>query len=590
MNGRVVWLCGILQGFCLALLCDVAWGEGHDAAKLLPRSTVLYAEWSRPGETLERILDHPLTREIRSLPEFREATESADYRRAYFVMRLLEGQLGMPVRDMWSAVTGNGIALAVDGQTGGTALFIHSRDEESLQKLRETVVQLARDDARQKGRPDPFELRDYRGIPVYAVNKGGFADLGSQLLYCSNRELGQQLLDRHLDGDAAEALRDDPRFVQALDERPEEAEVWAYVNVETIRSSGKAERLFSGHSENPLAELLVGGLLDTLRQTPYATLSLSLDDERAGVQLSLPHEGSWVSEARQHYFGADGQGVAPALLDEEDGLLWVSAYRDLSQLWLHAGDLFDEETNDELAKADSNLATLFSGRDFGEEILGAFVPGIQLIVARQTFAADGPQPALRLPSFALIMEMRDPETTTRELRRTFQSLIGFLNVTGAMNGQPQLELDMERDDRVELVTSRYLPEPSEADSRQARINFNFSPTLGFAGTRFVLSSTQELARKLTSAEERAAGEVDRHPVNTAAQLDMSVLRDVLGDNVVQLVSQNMLEQGHTREEAERQIHLLFAALDRLEDVRLQLTVREDRIQVDASLRLRMRSR
>ena len=46
-----------------------------------------------------------------------------------------------------------------------------------------------------------------------------------------------------------------------------------------------------------------------------------------------------------------------------------------------------------------------------------------------------------------------------ELRRTFQSLIGFLNIVGAMNGQPQLDLDMEKSEAAQFVTASYLPDP-----------------------------------------------------------------------------------------------------------------------------------
>jgi hypothetical protein len=32
--------------------------------------------------------------------------------------------------------------------------------------------------------------------------------------------------------------------------------------------------------------------------------------------------------------------------------------------------LFDKQTNEELAKTDSGLSTMFAGKDFGEDILG----------------------------------------------------------------------------------------------------------------------------------------------------------------------------------------------------------------------------
>ena len=124
-------------------------------------------------------------------------------------------------------------------------------------------------------------------------------------------------------------------------------------------------------------------------------------------------------------------------------------------MWLRAGDLFNEQMNDELAKADSGLTTLFGGKDFGEDILGG----------SRKFRSSSPsnslprdsRPAIKLPAFGLVADLKDPAKMQPELRRTFQSVVGFLNIVGAMNGQPQLDLDMEKTDAAQFVTSSYIP-------------------------------------------------------------------------------------------------------------------------------------
>ena len=72
-----------------------------------------------------------------------------------------------------------------------------------------------------------------------------------------------------------------------------------------------------------------------------------------------------------------------------------------------------------------------------------------------------------------------------EFRRIFLSFLGFLNVIGAMNGQPQLDLDFEKNGDSEIITSTYVPEADEKNSKQAKINFNFSPSVGFGGDYFI---------------------------------------------------------------------------------------------------------
>ncbi|HEY2827088.1 MAG TPA: hypothetical protein VGJ04_05755 [Pirellulales bacterium] len=249
--------------------------------------------------------------------------------------------------------------------------------------------------------------------------------------------------------------------------------------------------------------------------------------------------------------------------------------------------MLNEQTNEELAKADSSLSTLFSGKDFGEDILGAFQPEGQIVVARQEFAQDKPMPAIKLPAFALVAEMKDPAKMQPELRRIFQSLIGFLNIVGAMNGQPQLELDMEKTDAGQFVTSSYLPEAKAKDSLGLKINYNFSPSIAFAGSRFVVASTKAMAHTLATAKgpDRSAGDGGQI-VNTDGVLHFDALKESLRDNRAQLVAQNMLTEGHSKEEAEKRIDLLLELVGYIDQLTLSLDTTPSELHVSFDIGLK----
>jgi hypothetical protein len=264
-------------------------------------------------------------------------------------------------------------------------------------------------------------------------------------------------------------------------------------------------------------------------------------------------------------------------------LFTLSTYRNFSEMWLRAGDLFGAEVNDGFAKADANLTTFFAGRDFGEDILGSFENEVGLIATRTDFEGVLPQPTIKVPAFAAVFRLKEPETMTRELRRIFQSLVGFLNVVGAMNGQRQLEMDMEKiGDHIELITSSYVPEEDDRESTEASIAYNFSPSVGFAGERFVVASTKKLARELTLAKQPSQETID---ANTHANLNASVLRDVLDDNREQLIAQNMLKDGNSREEAEAIIDLLLQAVGYLQDASIRLGSTSGHLQAEFKIQV-----
>jgi hypothetical protein len=569
----------------LSSLAASAIADDRTAAEILPPSTVVFAEIRQPQKLLKTVYDHHLVRRLQELEPVRKAMEKKPYLDFKAGVAIVESQMGLPWRRIVGQATGNGIALAIDAKTQGVAILARATDETTTSKLVETLANLATQDAKNKSNPDPVKTSDYRGIKVYAVDKNKFAVAAGWLVGTNKDELGKQVIDRVLNK-PQDSLAGDAQFAKAHQAATTSTTAWGYANTAALRDAGVAKQLFGGQAENPLAELMFGGLLSTLQQTPYVTIGVEVNEREILLSATAPHDRNWAGDSREYYFGPEGKGVAPPPL-QADAMASVCTYRDISAMWLRAGDLLNEQANEELAKADSGLSTLFSGKDFGEDILGAFRPEVQIVVARQAFAEGQPAPAIRLPAFAMIAELKDPAMMQPELRRTFQNLIGFFNVVGAMNGQPQLALDVEKTDAAELVSATHLADPNAKDPSSLRINYNFSPSIAFAGNRFVLASTKELAHSLATASattERPGAET--RIVNTDAVLHFDDLRDILADNRGQLVAQNMLAEGHTKEEAETAIDVLLELVGWFDHLALSLetTPSELRTTVDVSIK------
>jgi hypothetical protein len=237
-----------------------------------------------------------------------------------------------------------------------------------------------------------------------------------------------------------------------------------------------------------------------------------------------------------------------------------------------------------MAAADATLTTLFSGHDFGTEILGGLAPQVRLVSAKHEPAEGGPVPEIKLPSFALVSQLRDPQTMRGEYKRIFQSLVGFLNITGAMNGQPQLDLDSEKVGDETFYTANYLLDADRPEGEKVPIQFNFRPTLGFVGDRMILASTTKLAKEIAAqvATGGATGETGEAKLvasgdegvdaNTVLQLRADVVKEMLELNRGFLVAQNMLEKGHGKEAAEREIGMLMSIVDELEGFGMSLRI------------------
>jgi hypothetical protein len=578
-RSAVIWL--TLWSFAAGAVADE-----RTAAELLPPSTVIFAEIQRPQNLLSTVYDHRLVRRIEALDRVQAAREKKQYLDFQAGVAIVESQMAMPWRKIVGQAAGGGIVAALDAETQGVVILVRATDATISAKLVDTLTNLASLDAQNKGKPAPFQTSDYRGVKMYAVDKGQLAVVADWLVITTKDVLGRLIIDRLLDK-SKESLAANSQFATAHGGMSEATTAWAYVDTAALREAGLAKKLFGGQAENPLVELILGGILSTLQHTPYVAVDVNASEGQVQLSACAPFDPSWAGELREYYFGPQGSGVAPPRLTVENTVLSVSAYRDASAMWLRAGDLFDEQTNDKLALADSNLTTLFAGKDFGEDILGAFKPAGQVIVASQRFAEGQAAPAIKLPAFGMVSEMKDPTRMQPELRRTFQSLVGFLNIVGAMNGQPQLDLDMEKTDAALFVTSSYLPDTNAKDPRNIKINYNFSPSIAFAGSRFVVASTKALAHTLATAQatDPSSGN-DGRVVNTKARLQFDALREVLADNRGQLVAQNMLKEGHTKDEAERDIGDLLELVAYFDDLQLSLdtTPSELRATIDLGIK------
>ncbi|HRX81645.1 MAG TPA: hypothetical protein P5307_21400, partial [Pirellulaceae bacterium] len=297
--------------------------DDRTAADLLPATTVIYAEIPQPAALLDVLENHPLRKRIENLEGVQTAYEGKQFLQLKAAVAIIEAKLGQKWPQILQSVSEGGISLGFDARSQGVMLLIKARDEEAAPKLLETLIELARAGATGDGKPDPVSSGEYRGITAYQVNQARIATLGHWLLVTNKPESGKALLDAYLDK-PENTLASNLQFQEARSKVADSATAWGYIDIDTVRKGGIAKALFSGKTENAVAELLVGGLLDTLQHTPYATASLTLDPQRTRLELAAPHQQQWTTEAREYFFGPNGNGRAPALIEVENQLAAIS--------------------------------------------------------------------------------------------------------------------------------------------------------------------------------------------------------------------------------------------------------------------------
>lgn len=596
-------------GCFLSIAASRASAADRESASLLPPTVVAYAEIADPPQLVETIWDHPLRPDVEKLPQVLEARKQPGFQQFQIMLRFVEFKLGKFWRPAVERAASGGIAVAFDRSSEGVAVLVDSGDPEFLEEARDTLFELVRNEAEKHGQPDPITELEYRGIAAHRIGKARLAIVGNRLIVTNSDKLGRAILDRHLD-DNLPSLADSETFQQAARASADEATLWAYVDLGAIREAGVAADLFRGTANDFGGELILGGVLAVLKDAPYAAARFHVDTDQVRLSLEVPHGGTESLAGRDYFFGDEARGAAPAPIEIQGQLASIRTYRNIGELWLRGPDLFEEGVAAQMASAESNLSTLFGGRRFGEEVLGGVKPEIQIVAAAQDYTKTGvPEPTIKIPAFAMVAQLRNPEESQRSLKIAYQTAIGFVNIGAGQQGYPPLELDIEKSDEATVVSATYSPEDdrtaandedatdqeSRADGAYGpagRLQYNFSPTVAFAGENLIVASTKELAVELASRVSAAGdgvapgplGDADAdHVVNTSIRLDAGEIRNVLAANREHLVNQNMIEEGHDRSEAEREIDGLLSILGFVREAAAELVHDDETLQLHITL-------
>jgi hypothetical protein len=232
------------------------------------------------------------------------------------------------------------------------------------------------------------------------------------------------------------------------------------------------------------------------------------------------------------------------------------------------------------------MGIFFSGLDFTEEVLGETEPEVRVVVAEQEYDPDVGQPGVKIPAVALVLRMRNPEEFSQVMEEAWQAALGLVNFTRGQQALPKMIIDKPTHGETKYSTA-YFSTTKEDDKENLDMRFNFQPSLAMLDDYLILSSAEGLTRDLIDAVKREVAETVRPmgDVHSVLEIDGRQLASILGVNREHLVRQNMVNEGHTEEQAETEIGVLLAIVEALGKARLDVGTRDGNTQASLVLTL-----
>ena len=549
-----------------------------EGALLFPENTNFYVEIGQPQAVVEKLIDHPLREKIATLAAVKQELNAPGMKQLRIGLAFLEARVGEKWLPAVKQLTQGGLFLGADLATESFGLAFHSNDEALLKKTAGEVLGFLK----QQVGNDAYEIKTFRKGKLAFLDGLIVGRFGKWFLISNQETFIRQMVNNLRDGMERgkvlpETMASSQAFKEAKSKQSSAGDLWAWVDLQVLRAAPDADTLFAGRTDNPAIELLFGGVLEALEDAEFVSGDFGFDNQKLTLHVSLPFDGQSIRETREFYFGNQALGQAPPLIEVPDLLGQVVTYRDLGRWWLAKEELFPENVIADLSLTESQLSTFFGGADFGEDILGALQPGLLLVAKEQNYTA-GVNPDIKLPAFALIGRLQNPQRETR-FRISFNSFITLLNLSENGN-MTQFDVQTMKQKNYRVTSANYL---LEDDADEGLIQYNFSPSIAFQDDYMIISSTEDFAHELAEATRKLDSK-ESSDSNTVVVLDSAAIKKQLTLNREVLVAQSMMGNAKSRAEATAEFDLVLAIMQYAKQAKLNYRVKprgmELTLQVD----------
>lgn len=562
--GRPLLLAGLLAIPLGARMQSRASEPVEQLRRSVPSSAVVSLEILQPQALLDPLLSEDFVVRLEALPIWPEVIKNPKFQELRAGVGMFQVSLATDWRTALRELTGGGLLFAAaPGER--TVLLADSLNADLLKRVHDLAAQIARGEAEKRGEPDAVTTEEQDGFTRWSFNGvERHVASGSRLVAASDAEV----LDRVLSaarGPKSETLAGNADYTAARTALGDPAAM-LFLNLRVIRNAPGFLEGLEKSGGNPMAALLFGGLTDVLKSADWLAAGLYVEAGRLTAQVKVG-----VGEQSE---------TTPLPLGEMDTLLpdpqlpgEVAALRlnrDLYGFYTAKDDLFPDRTSG-LIFFENMMGIFFSGRNLTDEIMAAPQPEMSFVVAGQDFVEGAPAPEPQLPGFALVLRLREPDAFRPVLEEAWQKALGLINFTRGQKAEPGLILDRPRHGGIAITTSHFST-VGLTEAEQRNIRFNFQPTLAMPGEYAILSSSESLARRLIDSLTGGGGTkpVAAEGSHTRLTLHGGAIRDLLRLNFDAMVRNNMIEEGHTREEAEMAINLLLAVAGQVDRAEFEL--------------------
>ncbi len=484
----------------IALLAPLAAraADSSDPLRLVPASADLVVKVEHPRAIADLAVKLAGTPELAGFRGYRDYFESTNYRLFRQLVGHFERELGSDWPDLVDELAGGGVVLSLKFERKAPApllVVVQGRDAKLMEKFFHKLLEVGNQELARAGVQGGYLKEAYRDVETYRYGDDLHAAVVGAALVLSNRIEGlHSAIDLHLDP-SKESLLQKKSLVDAKSLIPADALAWTWISLDYAHKSEELKPLFALPANFFPFQVTFGGLLDSLRRSPFLVVTFREEGGTATVSLRLPGGTKGMHELVRAHVPPENQVGALPLLSPEGVLYSVSYYLDLGWFWKQRAVLLPPDQLKQIEAFDKTSKGFLYGTAFSQ-LLDLSGTHQRFVVVKQQdrgykFKAPDYQPA-----YALVLEPRDAEAFEKAL----DGPLGGLSFLAGLKA-PMTKFEEEHG-HSKISGYRFI-ENDGNKSLDDGVLFNFTPCRARVGSQYIISSTVELARLLVDEIEKA---------------------------------------------------------------------------------------
>jgi hypothetical protein len=544
-----------------ALSAAGARGEAPpDPLRLVPADTDVLLVVPQPRQAIEMGLRLQAFEQARQLEPVAEFYKSNGYRRFRQLLAYFEKELGAKWPDLLDRLAGGGIAVGIHfaPDPAPALLVIQGKDEKTEKRFFDLALQVLEQADEEEGKNKP-QKKKYRDIETIVGPEFQFAVAGSAIVVSNKEETLNRALDLYLDG-SEKSLAKAASVHDAWKLLPADCLARLWLNMEAVRQRPEAKPFFTSPPGDPAQTVLFGGMLDVGRRSACLCAGLYRKDDDFTLTVRMPAGREGMAEFMSVHIPPMGKPGSRALIEPRNAIFSSSFHLDLPGFWEKRNQLLPPDAVKGLADADKNIGKFLPGAKLGTLLpqAGAYH---RFVVVQQDDFGYKKRPKQPQPAFALVTELTDPEPFAKSMNTILRG------AALAAGSRFKLKLIEEKHGDRQIVGYR-ASETAKVPDDPDGARFSFSPSFVLVGNQFVVSSTIELAHEIVDLLEKEAASEPKadSPASVRSRLYSRGGAAFARNFEEVLITQAVLNQALSHDDARRQVQALFAWIEKLGNI------------------------